>query len=323
MKAIVRDRYGSPDVLELREIDQPEVTDGEVLVRVRATSVNPADWYNLTGTPYIARIAFGFPKPKPVRLGLDFAGTVEAVGKKVTQFQPGDEVFGAKSAAFAEYLVVPEDRAVVSKPASLAFEEAAASPVAALTALQALRDHGNIQAGEKVLINGASGGVGTFAVQMAKAFEAEVTGVCSTKNVEMVRSLGADHVVDYTTQDFTRSDQRYDLLLDIAGNRSWSEYRRVLKPHAILVIVGGPKANRLIGPVSHIVKVRLAAVRSRQKLVNFVARVTKPDLEVLRELLEAGKVKPVIDRTYSLGETAEALRYLGTGHARGKVVITV
>jgi NADPH:quinone reductase-like Zn-dependent oxidoreductase len=323
MKAIVRDRYGSPDVLKLLEIDKPAAADDEVLVRVRASSANPADWHNLTGTPYIARMAFGLPRPKPERLGIDFAGTVEAVGGDVKQFQPGDEVFGARSAAFAEYLVIPEDGGLVSKPANLTFEEAAAAPVAALTALQALRDHGHVQSGQKVLINGASGGVGTFAVQIAQSFGAEVTGVCSTRNVEMVREIGADHVIDYTREDFTRSEQRYDLMIDIAGNRSWSACKRVLKTQATFVMVGGPKTSRLIGPVGHLVKVRLAALRSGRQVAFFVARVTKPDMMVLRELLEAGKVKPIIDRTYSLSETADAFRYLEKGHARGKVVITV
>jgi NADPH:quinone reductase-like Zn-dependent oxidoreductase len=323
MKAAIRDRYGSPDVVELREIDRPAAADDEVLVRVRAASVNPADWYGMTGTPYVGRMQFGVLKPKSTGLGVDFAGTVEAVGKDVTQFRPGDEVFGGRSGAFADYVCVREDRAVVPKPANLTFEQAAAVPVAALTALQGLRDKGQIQPGQKVLINGASGGVGTFAVQIAKALGAEVTGVCSTKNVDLVRSIGADHVIDYTQEDFTRSDRRYDLMLDVAGSRSWSECRRVLNPQATLVIVGAPKGNRLIGPLSHIVKVRLAALRSSQKAVFFIAKFNKPDMAVLRELLEAGKVTPVIDRRYELSEIADALRYMGEGHAQGKIVITM
>jgi NADPH:quinone reductase-like Zn-dependent oxidoreductase len=323
MKAIVRKTYGSPDVLELQEIEKPDVADDEVLVRVRATSVNPADWYILMGMPYAGRAAMGLRKPKSDRLGADFAGTVEAVGRDVTQFQVGDEVFGGKNGAFAEYVCVREDRAVAPKPANVTFEEAAAVPIAAITALQGLRDKGQIQPGHKVLINGGSGGVGTFAVQIAKTFGAEVTGVCSTTNVDLVRSLGADHVIDYTHEDFTRSDQRYDLMLDVAGSRSWSECRRVLKPQAILVIVGAPKGNRLMGPLSHIVTVRLASLRSSQKAVFFVAKLTKEDLNVLRELLEAGKVTPAIDRRYELSETADALRYLGEGHAQAKIVVTV
>jgi NADPH:quinone reductase-like Zn-dependent oxidoreductase len=321
MRAIVRDKFGSPDVLELQETDKPDLTDDGVLVRVRATSVNPADWYSLTGTPYVARAQIGLFKPKSNRLGVDFAGTVEAVGRDVTQLRPGDEVFGGRSGAFAEYVCVRN--AVVPKPANLTLEQAAAVPVAALTALQGLRDKGQVQPGQKVLINGASGGVGTFAVQIAKALGAEVTGVCSTRNVDLVRSLGADHVIDYTREDFTRSDQRYDLLFDVAGSRSWSECRRVLNPQAILVIVGAPKGTRLFGPLSHIVKVRLAALRSSQKVVFFIAKFNEPDLVVLRDLLEAGKVTPVVDRRYEFSETADALRYLGEGHARGKIVITV
>jgi NADPH:quinone reductase-like Zn-dependent oxidoreductase len=321
MRAIVRNTYGSPDVLELQETDMPALTDDGVLVRVRAASVNPADWYGLTGRPYLARPLVGLLKPKSNRLGVDFAGTVEAVGRDVTHVRPGDEVFGGKSGAFAEYVAVRE--AVVPKPANLTFEQAAAVPVAAVTALQALRDKGRLQPGQKVLINGASGGVGTFAVQIAKALGAEVTGVCSTGNVDLVRSLGADHVVDYTAEDFTRSDRRYDLMLTIAGSRSWSEYRRLLEPKATLVIVGAPKGSRLLGPLGHIVNIRLASLASSQRVVFFVAKLTRADMTVLRQLLEAGKVTPVVDRRYELSETADALRYLGEGHARGKIVVTV
>ena len=320
MRAIVCNTYG---VLELQEIDKPDIMDDGVLVRVHASSVNPADRYSTLGTPYVARPMMGLLKPRTNRVGTDFAGTVEAVGKDVTEFRPGDEVFGGKGGAYAEYVCVPQDRAVVPKPADVTFEQAAAVPVAALTALQGLRDKGQVRPGHKVLINGASGGVGTFAVQIAKSFGAEVTGVCSTRNVDLVRSIGADHVIDYTREDFTRSDQRYDLMLDVAGSRSWSECRRVLNPQATLVIVGAPKGNRLIGPLSHIVKVRLAALRSSQKVVFLIAKFNKPDMVVLRELLEAGKVTPVIDRRYELSEIADALRYLGEGHAQGKIVIAV
>jgi NADPH:quinone reductase-like Zn-dependent oxidoreductase len=324
MKAAVRDTYGSPDeVVELREVDKPVPADDELLVRVRAASVNPADWYSVTGTPYVGRPLMGLLKPKEQVLGVDFAGTVESVGKDVTRFRPGDDVLGGRNGAFAEYVSVREERAVVPKPANVTFEQAAAVPVAALTALQGLRDKGHLQAGQKVLVNGASGGVGTFAVQIAKALGGEVTGVCSTRNVELVRSLGADHVVDYTQEDFTRGDERYDLILDIAGSRSWSEYRRVLNPQATLVIVGAPKGGRLLGPLSRVVKLRLAALRGSQKVVFFIAKFNKPDMEVLRELLESGKVKPVIDRRYELSEIADAFRYLGEGHCRAKVVITV
>src|SRR6266852_2491761 len=300
MKAIVHCEYGGPDVLTLRDVEKPAPNDNQVLVRVRAASVNPLD-LTIRGL-WLLRPISGMRKPKDTRLGVDYAGTVEEVGKNVTQFKPGDEVFGGRSGALAEYVCVLSDRAVVLKPAKVTFEQAAAVPVAAITALQGLRDKGHIQAGQKVLINGASGGVGTFAVQIAKSFGAEVTAVCSTRNVDIVRSLGADHVVDYTHDDFTRSDQRYDLMLDIAGSRSWSECKRVLNPHATLVVVGAPKGNRLLGPVRHLAKVGLV---------------------VVQELLEAGKVTPSIDRRYELSDVADALRYLEEGHARGKIVITV
>ncbi len=324
MKAIVHERYGPPDVLELREVDKPVVGDDEVLVRVHATSVNPVDWHTMTGTPYLVRMMAGLLKPKSEFLGVDFAGTVEAVGRDVRQFQPGDEVFGARDGAFADYVCVREERAVVQKPAGITFEQAAAVAVAAISALQGLRDKGQIQSGQKVLINGASGGVGTFAVQIAKSFGAEVTGVCSTRNVEIVRSIGADHVIDYTQEDFTRSEQRYDLMLDVAGNRSWSDCKRVLAEKATLVVVGGPKTNRWIGPLSQALKLRLSSLGgSRRVVAPFLAKITKEDLVVLQKLLEAGTVTPVIDRQYELSDAPEALRYLGAGHAQGKVVITV
>ncbi len=311
MKAIVYDRYGSP---ELREIDRPDVADDGVLIRVHASSVNPADWYAMTGRPYIARPAVGLRRPRHNVLGTDVAGRVEAVGGSVTQLRPGDEVFGAGTGAYAEYLSAPANR-LVPKPANLTFEQAAAVPVAALTALQALRDKGRVQPGHRVLINGASGGVGTFAVQIAKSFGAEVTGICSTRNVDMVRSIGADHVVDYTREDFTTGGRRYDLMIDIAGSRSFSECRRVLAPEATLVIVGGPKTNRLLGPLSHVLKTRLASVGKSQKVVFFVSKNEKDDMVVLHDLLEAGKVTPVIDRRYELSEVPDAFRYLGEGHA--------
>lgn len=321
MKAIVRDKYG-PDALELQEVEQPELVDDGVLVRVRASSVNRVDWYEVTGAPWIVRPLMGLRRPKSRLIGRDFAGTVEAVGKEVTDLQPGDDVFGGKSGggSFAEYVCVP--MGVARKPANLTFEEAAAVPVAALTALQALRDHGQLQPGQEVLVNGASGGVGTFAVQIAKALGAEVTAVCSTRNVEQARSLGADHVIDYTREDFTRSGRRYDIILDVAGSKSWSQCRRVLNPHATLVMVGAT-GNPLTGPLGHIAKVRLAALRGGQQAVFLIANFNGPDLGVLRELLESGKVKPVVEKRYELGEVADALRYLGEGHAQGKIVINV
>ena len=322
MKAAVQHRFGSPEVLELQDVDQPGLGDDDVLVRVRASSVNPAEWYAVTGRPYIARPTMGLRRPRQAVPGADFAGTVEAVGSAVTDLRPGDAVFGGTSSgAFAEYLSVRET--VVAKPANLTFEQAAAVPTAAVTALQGLRDHGGLRPGHSVLINGASGGVGTFAVQLAKAFGAEVTGVCRTHNLELVRSLGADHVVDYTREDFTRSGRRYDLLLDMAGSRSWSDCRRVLARDATLVLVGGPKTSPWFGPLGHVAGVRLASLRASQKVVFFVANFDRADLLVLQELLEAGKVTPVIDRRYDLNELPAALTYLGEGHARAKVVIVV
>jgi NADPH:quinone reductase-like Zn-dependent oxidoreductase len=320
MRAIVHRRFGS---LELQEIEQPEVGDDDILVRVHASSLNPADWYGMEGRPYVGRVAMGLRKPKGHEFGIDLAGVVEAVGRNVTRLQPGDEVFGARSGACAEYVCVPQDRGLVSKPANVSFEQAATVPVAALTALQGLRDKGHIESGQKVLINGASGGVGTFAVQLAKWFGAEVTAVCSTRNVDTARSLGADHVVDYTRQDFTRSGQRHDLVLDIAGSRPWRELKRVLTPEATCVLIGGPKTNRLLGPLSHVIKVRLASLRARQKVVFFMAKTPTEDLTLMAQLIEAGTVTPVIERRYELSEVPEALAYLGEGHAQGKLVISV
>jgi NADPH:quinone reductase-like Zn-dependent oxidoreductase len=321
MRAIVQDRFGKPDVLELREVDQPEVGDDEVLVRVRAASVNPADWYAMAGFPYVARPQMGLRTPR-ARLGLDVAGEVVAVGERVTRFKAGDEVFGAGTGTLAEYAAVPED-ALVAKPAKLSFEQAAAVPVAGLTALQGLRDKGGIRPGRRVLINGASGGVGTFAVQVAKAFGADVTGVCSPRNGDLVASLGADQVIDYTRQDFTRTGRRYDLLLDVAGSRPWSACRRVLEPGATLVLVGAPKGSRLLGPLGHILGVSLASLRTSQTVRFFISTARTADLAALGELLAAGTVTPVVERSYALRDAAEALRYLGQGHAKGKLVVTV
>ena len=323
MKAIVRSKFGLPDVLSLAEIDTPPLTDDGLLVRVRATSVNPAEWYAVAGKPLLARPTMGMFKPRAQTVGVDFAGTVEAIGKAVTQFQVGDEVFGGRDAAWAECVALPEDRAVVKRPANVTVEQAASVGVAGLTALQGLRDKGNLQAGQRVLINGASGGVGTFAVQIAQALGAEVTAVCSTRNVELARSLGADHVVDYTKDDFTRGQQRYDLIFDIAGSQSWAACRRVLTKRATLVMVGAPKGGRFLGPVRHLLRLKLAAIGSRRTVTFFVAKFNKSDLQVLADLMAASKVAPVIDRTYPLAETADALRYLGEGHAQGKIVVTI
>jgi NADPH:quinone reductase-like Zn-dependent oxidoreductase len=324
VKAIVYHRYGSPDVLELRDVDVPVPADDEVLVRVRASSVNPVDWHTMTGAPYLIRLQGGLRGPKSERLGIDFAGTVEAVGSSVAEFRPGDEVFGGKNGAFAEYVCVRAERAIVPKPATVSFEQAAALPVAALTALQALRDRGRLQPGQKVLINGASGGVGTFAVQIARSFGAGVTGVCSTPNVDVVRSLGAERVVDYTREDFTHGGERFDVMLDIAGGRRWSELERVLAHGARVVVVGGPKTNRWVGPLGSALALRLASVRSRQTVVApFLAKFNKADMTALQELLAAGSLTAVVDRQYELACVSEALAYLGEGHARGKVVVTV
>ena len=323
MKAITFDRYGSPDVLRVQEIDKPVVNDDDVLVRIRAAGANYADWRIMRGTPYIMRIATGLLKPRNNGLGADLAGQVDAVGKNVTRFGPGDEVFGVVSmgACFAEYICASQD-VLGPKPANLTMEQAAVVPMAALTALQGLRDAGRIQPGQKVLINGASGGVGTFAVQIAKSFGAEVTGVCSTPNVDMVRSIGAEKVIDYTREDFTRGEQRYDLMLDNVGNRSLSECRRVLAPDGTYVSNGGPD-GRWLGPAAHLLKTLMLSPFVSQKVATFLQRSSAEDLDYLKELLEAGKVTPVIDRTYLLSEVPEAIRYLEEGHARGKIVITV
>ena len=319
MRAVVCKSYGPPDILKIEEIEKPVPNDDEVLVRVKASSVNPAEWYAMTGL-FLARLGGGLFKPRDSRLGADYAGVVEAVGKNVTEFKPDDEVFGGKHGAFAEYICVGEN--IAPKPASMSFEQMGGVAIAALTALQGLRDHGKLQAGQKVLINGASGGVGTFAVQIARALGAKVTAVCSTANVECARSLGPDTVVDYTREDFTRSSQRYDLLLDIAGNRTWSAYRRVLKPNATVVMVGGPKTP-LIGPLGHIIRMRVASLRASQKVVFFVAKFNRQDFLLLKEMMERGQVKTVIDRVYPLYEISEAMRHLGTGHARGKIIVTM
>ena len=330
MKAIRYHRYGSPDVLALEEVDLPVAGDNDVLVRVRAASVNPLDFHFMRGTPYLVRSQAGLSRPKATGLGADMAGRVEAVGRNVTRLQPGNEVFGARDlnerrrgGTFAEYVSIHQDRAVLAKPANLTFEQAASVPIAAFTALQALRDKGRIQPGHKVLVNGAAGGVGTFAVQLAKAFGAEVTGVCSSRNVEMVHSIGADTVVDYTQDDFTRTGPRYDLLVDLAGNRTLSEMRRVLAPKGTLVGVGGPVDGLWIGPLIGPAKLLALSLVVRQTMAPMLAHNSRDDLVVLRDLIEAGTVVPVIDRTYPLSQIPEAIRYLEHGHARGKVVITV
>src|SRR6202049_118545 len=323
MKAIVYRCYGSPDVLRFEDIEKPTAVDNQVLVKVHAASVNPLDWHYMRGTPYLVRTDSGLGKPTDPRLGGDFAGTVEAVGRNVKRLKPGDEVFGGRDGAFAEYVTVREERAVVLKPANVTFEQAASVPIAGITALQALRDKGRIQPGQKVLINGASGGVGTFAVQIAKSFGAEVTGVCSTKNVGMVRSIGADHVIDYTKDDFTQGAQRYDLIVDTVGNHPLLEYRRVLSPQGIFVLVGAPNEGRWIGGVAVMIKAMMLSPFVSQQFLPFLAELNQKDLTLLGDLMQAGKVTPVIDRRYKLSEVPAAMRYLEEGHARGKVVINL
>jgi NADPH:quinone reductase-like Zn-dependent oxidoreductase len=313
----VHERYG---VLVVREVAKPAPADGEVLVRVRALSVNPVDWYGFKGRPYVARPLMGLLKPRSGDLGSDFAGVVEGVGAGVTDLGPGDEVYGC-GGRFAEYLVAR--KAIARKPATLSMEEAAAVPVGALTALQGLRDHGGLASGEKVLVNGSAGGVGTFAVQIAKALGGEVHAVCSARNVEQSRTLGADRVFDYARDDFTRSGERYDIVFDSAGNRSWAAMRRALAPTGTVVLVGGPRRKRLLGPLGHVVRIKLAAMPGKRKAVFFVAKPNREDLDTLRRLIEAGQVRPVIERRYELDEIGEALRAMSDGHARAKVVVTV
>ncbi len=322
MKAIIYHQYGSPDVLQLQDMDKPVVRDDAVLVKIRAAAANPYDWHFMRGEPYFMRLFIGLRTPKANGLGVDFAGQVEAVGKDVTQFHPGDEVFGVCNGAFAEYLCTPENELAL-KPTNLTFEQAAAVPLAAVTALQGLRDTGQLQPEQKVLIIGASGGVGTFAVQIAKVFGAHVTGVCSTRNLELVRSLGADHVIDYTQEDFTQSGQKYDLIFQLAGTRSPSHCRRALTSKGRLVLSSGDSDGRWIGPIDRLIKAAALSPFVSQTLSSLNTKRSKKDLPYLTELIEAGKVTPVIDRTHSLGEVPEALRYLEQGHARGKVVITV
>jgi NADPH:quinone reductase-like Zn-dependent oxidoreductase len=323
MKAIVRDTYGSADVLELKDIDIPEIADEEVLVRVHAAGVGRDVWHIMTGLPYPIRLAgYGLRAPKNPVIGSDVAGVVEAVGKNVTRFRPGDEVFGIGKGSYAEYVCAREDK-LAPKSTSLTFEQAAVVAIMGSTALQALRDHGKVRPGQEVLIIGASGGVGTYAVQIAKAFGAHVTGVCSTAKVEMVLSIGADHVIDYTQEDFAESDQRYDLILDIGGNSSLSRLRRALASRGTLVIVGGEGGGRWLGGTDRQLRAMMLSPFVSQKLGTFVNKENHEDLIVLKELIESGKITPVIDRTYPLAEVPEAIRYLEGGHARGKVVVTV
>jgi NADPH:quinone reductase-like Zn-dependent oxidoreductase len=322
MLAIRSSCYGGVDTLRLEEVARPEPGDDELLIAVRAAGVNPLDWHYMQGQPHIMRLSSGIGRPSDPRRGVDFAGTVEAVGRNVQEFRPGDPVFGARSGAFAEY-VIAEERHVVRKPPEVSFEAAAAVPIAAITALQALRDAGEVGPGSHVLINGASGGVGTFAVQIAKFLGAEVTGVSSGRNAELVLSLGADRVIDYTQEDFTRGTERYDVIIDNVGNHPLRAYRRALEPEGILVIVTGPKANRWLGPVARWMWARASDYFVSQTYVTLLSELRKDDLEVLRDMLEAGALRPVIDSRFSLAEVPEAIAYLERGRTRGKNVIIV
>lgn len=321
MKAVVYSRYGSPDVLQIQDVEKPAPKDNEVLIQIRAASLNPLDWHFMRGTPYLARVVFGLGKPKVQRLGVDVAGVVEAIGKNVTEFKPGDEVFGTCQGAFAEYACTTES-ALVRKPGSVTFEQAASVPVAALTALQGLRDKGKVEPGQRVLINGAAGGVGTFAVQLAKWLGADVTGVCSTTKVDLVRSIGADRVIDYTQEDFTRDGQRYDLIFDCVGNHSLSECRRVLTRRGTYLMVGG-KSGSWLDPLPAAISAMLLSLFVSQKLTMFLAKGSKTDMSIMGGLIEAGKVQPVIGRRYSLSEVPDAIQHLEEGHARGKLIINM
>src|SRR6266487_4492237 len=325
MKAVVHCDYGSADVLTLQDVEKPTPADEEALVKVRAASVNPLDWHRMRGTPYLMRRDSGLRKPKNIRMGVDFAGTVDAIGKNVTQFKPGDEVFGGRSGAFAEYVCPRAAGSVTLKPSNLTFEQAASVNIAGMTALQAVCDKGNVQPGQKVLINGASGGVGTFAVQIAKIFGADVTGVCSTRNIDLVRSLGADHVIDYTKEDFTKGAERYDIIVDNVVNHSLSEFRRVLTPKGKYVMIGGggAKEQGLFGMMTRTLQAKLLSKFVDQQMGWMLADPNQKDMATLADLMQSEKVKPVIDRTYKLAELPEAIRYLEEGHARGKVILTI
>jgi NADPH:quinone reductase-like Zn-dependent oxidoreductase len=322
VKAALRTEFGTPDVIRIEEVANPELVDEGLLVRVGATSVNPAEWYEVHGRPTIARFSTGLRRPKSPRLGVDFAGVVEAIGSAVDDFAVGDRVFGGRTGSWAEYLVV--QNAVARIPDNVSFEEAAGTPIAALTALQALRDHAAVKPGDKVLVNGASGGVGTYVVQLAKRLGAEVTAVCSTPNVETARFLGADRVIDYHKADFTAGGDPHDIVIDIAGSRGWSDLRRVLTRDGLVVVVGGPKGSRLLGPLSHVIRTQVGALFSPQKSKFFIQKFVRSDVEHIARLMEAGTLKTVIDSRFEgLEQLPDALRHFGEGHARGKVVVSI
>lgn len=323
MLAVVQRCYGPPETLRLEQVAKPSLEDDRVLIKVAAAGVNPLDWHYMRGEPYVMRMESGIGKPTDPRFGVDFAGTIEAVGSKVTTFKPGDKVFGSAAGAFAEYVTVRESRAIATMPDGVSFEQAAAVPVAAITALQALRDKGRVVAGQKVLINGASGGVGTYAVQIAKSMGAQVTGVCSTRNVELVRSLGADRVIDYTTTDFTQSAEKYDVVIDNVGNRSLLDIRKAMTDGGVYVVVGGPSDGRWLGPLSSSLKALLLDLFVSQEVQMILAQSNGKDMAALRDLMAAGTLRSIIDRRYSLPEVPAAVAYVETGRARGKVVVNV
>ena len=321
MKAVVRKRFGGPEVLETVTLPRPVPDDDQVLVRVHAASLNRSDWYGMVGRPLIGRPAMGWFRPKGERVGTDYSGVVDSVGKNVTGFRPGDAVFGGRDGALADYVAARHDRSVVLKPSGISHEQAAAVPVAALTALQALTTHGKVQAGQRVLVNGASGGVGTYAVQIAKALGAEVTAVCGPRGLKAAKESGADRVVDYSQEDFTRLDTEFDLVIDVAGNRSWRKLSRVLAPRATVVLVGGPMSGGL-GPLGHIIGLKLRSAFSKRRSAFFIAKFNKPDMETLRDMLADGRIRPVIDKVFPMSQIVEAFRYLGNDHPQGKVVVT-
>jgi NADPH:quinone reductase-like Zn-dependent oxidoreductase len=320
MKAFVHQKYGQPDVLEIRQIEKPTHSDDEVLVKVRATTVNPAEWYAMVGI-LVARAGSGWLRPKDPRIGVDFAGVVEGVGKNVTDFKPGDEVYGGRTGAYAEYICVR--KSIARKPRNVSFEQAASVPTAGITALQGLRDQGKLQAGQSVLITGAAGGVGHFAVQMAKAMGAEVTAVGRTQSQDFLRSLGADHVVDYTKEDYTQSGRQYDLIFDLASTKSWSALRRVLKPNGVHVMGGAPGAKKAMGPVGQLVRLMSASMLTKHKTKFFVAQFNRPDLATMCEMIESGSVVPRIEETYTFEQLPQAMAKLGDGHVLGKLAVTV
>jgi NADPH:quinone reductase-like Zn-dependent oxidoreductase len=322
MKAISYFCYGSPDILVFGDIAKPVAADDEVLIKIHTAAINPLDWHYMRGSPSLMRLMSGIGKPTHTRLGVDFAGTIEAVGKNVSKYKPGDQVFGGKNGAYAQYIAMGEDRALALKPANVTFEQAAAMPIAAITALQALRDEGKLQAGQSVLINGASGGVGTYAVQLAKIMGGEVTGVCSARNESMVRALGADYVIDYTRENFTESDKRYDLIIDMVGNHGLLTYRQTLKPGGRLIMIGGPSEG-FFTPVISPLKSLLISPFVSQEFVPFIAQLNKDDLAILAEYMRTGQLTSVIDKSYPLADAAAAVRYSEDGHARGKILLSM